>query len=40
MRELWTITAVGVAATFWQVVMKLIFTRYYVPGVSDVMAMT
>jgi hypothetical protein len=36
MNELRTIMTVGFAATFWIVLMKLIFTRYYVPGVSEI----
>ncbi|MGI8403366.1 MAG: hypothetical protein ACR2OE_01105 [Thermomicrobiales bacterium] len=39
MTELFHITSVGVAAMFFIVVLKLITTRYYVPGLSEVVAM-
>lgn len=38
MKELQSIALVGLAATFWIVVMKLITTRYYVPGLSEIYA--
>lgn len=38
MNELKSIMVTGIAATFWIVLMKLITTRYYVPGLSEVYA--
>lgn len=36
MKELQSITLVGLAATFFIVVMKLITTRFYIPGLSEI----
>ena len=39
MSELRQITAIGLAAMFFHVVFKLIFTKYYVPGFSELAGM-
>lgn len=39
MREFLSITAVGLAATFWIVLLKMITTKYYVPGLSEIYSM-
>lgn len=35
MNELRQITAIGLAAMFFQIVYKLVFTKYYVWGFSE-----
>lgn len=38
-RGLWNITGIGLAAMFFIVLNKLIFSKWYVPGYSDLVAM-
>lgn len=37
--ELFHIMTVGLASVFWIVLMKLIFARFYIPGLSEIVAM-
>ena len=37
-RGLWNIAVVGTVALFWIAVMKLVFVKYNVPGLSDIVA--
>lgn len=37
-RGLYNVMTVGVAAIFFIAVMKLITAKYYIPGVSDIVA--
>lgn len=38
-RGLYNITAIGLAAMFWIVIMKLVFSKFQVPGVSELVAL-
>ena len=35
-KELFAIMTVGFASIFWIVVMKLLTTKYYIPGLTEV----
>lgn len=37
-RGLYNIMVIGLAATFWIVVVKLLLTKYYIPGLSEIYA--
>lgn len=38
-RDLYSLMLIGLSATVWIVAMKLILTKYYVPGLSEIYAM-
>ncbi len=35
-RDFGTILGIGLAARFIEILLKLVFTRFYIPGVSEV----